>query len=158
MLRLAPDRGATLIGGFFIKTKPERSGYGDRLRRQLCLTPIWLLSRLQSAPLGSWIADGRGVRRSRRAGAPSGRPMVSAAGSSEIASAETGASRCAAKRPPQRSMSFAELSDSAEAPDKVGGRAPDLVGAVLLKELEATDGDLGLIGPCSHQLEDATTH
>ena len=41
--------------------------------------------------------------------------------------------------------SVASLSNSADTPDEVGDRRADLVGAVLLKEFDAPDGDLGLV-------------
>jgi hypothetical protein len=49
---------------------------------------------------------------------PSGRPIVSAALSAETASAETGAFKRSAKRPPQRSISGATLTRPSSRPSR----------------------------------------
>lgn len=46
-------------------------------------------------------------------------------------------------------------ASTAQAAHEVGDRGADLVWAVLLDEVDAADGDLGLVGPAAHQLSRA---
>jgi predicted nucleic acid-binding protein len=89
------------------------------------LNPVTLYSPPNCPPFGLGpLRRGRGsrpvvaARRSRKVGEPSGRPIVSAALSADIASTETGWPRRSANRPALRSMSGATLTSPSSCPSR----------------------------------------